>query len=217
MAFALIRRVLTEGPPLSAAFLSSNTATSGVASGISLGVEAEDRVIVALLASRSAVATALWINGIALPLYATANQVTAFSQIGSALIPRGDRGVVNIKAAGFTSAPVVHIYRLTGLASPVPRSVATSITAADTVRTVDVSSGIGGVILALAGNDVGAANQCTWTGDQSPTESADAAIGAGRQSAAHIYSTNDDTANTITATFDVISTTGISLAAAAFR
>ena len=70
-------------------------------------------------------------------------------------------------------------------------------------------------IMAASINDVATANQCTWTGTAGNGETDDGALGTARRSFAQF----DPTAGaslTIISTYDVISTTGNSLAAAMF-
>ena len=69
----------------------------------------------------------------------------------------------------------------------------------------------------VAANNITAAQACTLSGDQTPTENDEVTSGTGRVSIGMIQGTTADAANTITATFDVISTTAIGLIAAAFR
>lgn len=110
------------------------------------------------------------------------------------------------------------LYGVTGLASPVPRSVASSVHATDVARSVDLDTAPGGFIIAASANDITASNSCTWTGDQSPTENYDnAASITQRISGARIFSTNDDTANTITSTYAQAATVAHALLAASFR
>lgn len=110
----------------------------------------------------------------------------------------------------------VAMWCLTGLQLPFPIDAQSSGAATDITRSVDLMTKSGGVVIAAALNNVTAAQSCTWTGDQTPNERVDT-TGNNAYSAADITNTNDDPANTITATHAVISTTGINLAAVSFR
>lgn len=106
----------------------------------------------------------------------------------------------------------------TGLSSFAPCSTLTANGGTNTVVTGNLNTPAGAVAVMAAYNDVAAANSCTWTGDDSPTERDDAAgTGAGRTTAASISVASQDSANAITATFAVSSTTDVVLAAAAWR
>lgn len=212
--------LLVGGSP-SLALLSNATlaATTNayVNSNVSLGIPARDRVIILSIPARSGQISRAIVNGVELipRILAGAAAQNAFVSIWSGIVPDDAIGVFNIVGAT-GSAPVMSIYRATGI-SPVPVDAQSSATAAATARSVDLRTMPGGFIIACACNNVGAANQCTWTGDQSPTEDSDAAVGSSRGSSSSTQSANDDAANTITATFDVIATTQIALAAASFR
>lgn len=124
---------------------------------------------------------------------------------------------VNIVFAATASNFNTFMWHVKGLASSVPLDAQTSATATDTARSVDLKTSPGGIIIAASMNNITAAQSCTWTGDQAPTERVDTAVVNGAFSAAEITNTNDDIANTITATWAVISTAGVSIAAASFR
>lgn len=210
-------RLFVGGAP-SVAFLSASTMSAPAVGGISLGVPAADRVIIIGACARSGLITRIAVNGTELLPYAsvgTANQ-NAFTSIWSGLVPDDPYGTIWTETAAGTS-PILNIYRATGLSRVAPRDAQSSSTAADTVRTVDLNTTAGGIIVACAVNNIGAANSMTWTGDQTPTEDSDSAMGSGRQSGMSLTGTVNDTANTITATFVVISTTQVTLSAASFR
>lgn len=108
----------------------------------------------------------------------------------------------------------------TGLTSHRAYSAAGNQTATATVRTADVSAKDGGFVIALASNNVVALQTTAWTGDTTPTERADEDTVNGtplRVSIADTFPSIDDAANTITATFGVISTSDALIVAAAFR
>ncbi len=118
-------------------------------------------------------------------------------------------------SGALSSDPFCWLWAVTGLGSLVP-DVATSTTTVDTTRTVDLRTQPGGFLIAASANDVTAANSMTWSGDQTPTERYDATTFAAF-SAADISNTNDDAANTVTATYAVVSIAYCSLIAGAFR
>lgn len=115
--------------------------------------------------------------------------------------------------AGLSNPGFTHVWAVEGLSQPAPFDIQTSFTTADTVRTVDINSKVGGLITAHAYNNVSAAQSCSWTGDQTPSEQYD----TNGITSAEIQSANDDAANTITATFAAVSTTAIGLLAASWR
>ena len=106
---------------------------------------------------------------------------------------------------------------VTGLSSFVPTDAQSTSTATATNLSRDLNTKDGGFLVAGATNNVAAAQACTWTGDQTPTETYDTVAAGYGESGAFTSAVVNDTANTVTATFDVISTTGIALAAAAWR
>ncbi len=90
-------------------------------------------------------------------------------------------------------------------------------TAAATSRTLTIPEiTTGQRVIAAAINDVAAANACTWSGTSGISETDDAALSTARRSYAQSAGTVG-ASRTVIATFDVISTTGIALAAAMFR
>lgn len=102
-----------------------------------------------------------------------------------------------------------------------PLAALTSTTTADTVRSVTLPQvSRDSFVVGTGINDVGTANQCTLSGTAtSLTETGDAALGTARK--VNLSTTNftfqaEGTGATIITTWDVISTTGISLAVAVF-
>ena len=94
----------------------------------------------------------------------------------------------------------------------------TSTTAIDTARSATTDRYRNGIVIATAINDVGAANQCIWSGTIGASEQDDAAVGTARASFARgLNIASDVLGGTVISTFDVISTTGISLAVATYR
>ena len=200
-------------------FLSATTMNLNTANGVSLGIPAKDRVIIVGASARSGQITKVTINGIALLPYAAAGAAGqgSFTSIWSGLVPDDPLGTIWTPEGSLGTNPILNIYRATGLSRIAPRDAQSSATAADVARAVDLNTEVGGFIIACAVNNVGAANSVTWTGDETPTEDSDSALGSGRQSGMSRLTTIADAANTITATFAVISTTQISLSAASFR
>ena len=223
------RRLFTHGPPVvtflgvgqNIAFINaSQILYRGLSAGSnSLGAIDRNKVIVGIIGQgNAAVPVAAAVNGVNAPVYGVTSAAAGIG-VFSALIPDAGEPIINVRYnSGPTGSPVVALWSIVGLASSIPRSIASSALAgADTVRTVDVNSEVGGVAVAMAFNNITAAQTCTWSGDQTPTENAEAATGGGVYSTALIQGTSADAANTITATFGVISTTAIGLLAAAFR
>lgn len=212
------RKFIVGGAP-SGSFLSSAAlSASSTVADIALGQPSEDRVIIVTASARSGQVTRMTCNGIEFRLATSAGAAgqSAFTTIWSGLVPTGLVGVFWPETAAGTS-PILNIYRATGLSQYQARDAQSSATATDTVRAVDLNTTAGGIIVACAVNNIGAANSVTWTGDQTPTEDSDSAMGSGRQSAMSTFNAVADTANTITATFAVISTTQIALSGASFR
>ncbi len=230
MALLYRRRQFTHGPPIvtylgqgaNGAFIgTARVLYRGLSGGQgNLGTIDNNKLIVGLNSNNSgAVPAAASINGRMAPVYGVTGGAAGIG-IFCALVPDdGSNPIVDVRfGANPSGTPNLSLYSIVGLSSPLPRSIAVSnLAGADTVRTVDVDSEVGGVIVAMAANNVTAAQSCTWTGDQTLTENVDGAGGGGHYSAAMIQGTNADVANTITATFAVIATTGIGLLAAAFR
>lgn len=185
-----------------------------------LGPIDRNKLIVGMIsASNAAFPVAAVINGVNAPIYGITSAAPGIG-VFSALVPDdGSSPIFDVRYNAAPSGnPVAAIWSVTGLSSPVPRSVVSSALAgADTVRTVDVNSEVGGVAVAMAFNNITAAQSCTWSGDQTPTENAEGVTGTGFYSTSLIQGTTADAANTVTATFGVISTTAIGLLAATFR
>ena len=229
MSLLYRRRQFTHGPPV-VTYLGQGANNSGSAARVvyrglglgqgHLGAINSNKLIVGIISQNdSAVPIGAYINGCNAPAYGVTAGATGIG-IFCALVPDdGASPVVDVRySANFSGTPNLSLWSIVGLSSPIPRSIAVSnLAGADTVRTVDVNSEVGGVIVAMAANNITAANSCTWTGDQTLTENVDGAGGGGLYSSAMIQGTNADGANTVTATFAVISTTGIGLLAAAFR
>lgn len=223
-------RLFTQGPPVvtylglgqNLAFIGTTRVIyRGLASGSnSLGPIDRNKVIAGIIIqSNSNVPAAAFINGVNAPVYGVTSAAPGMGLFSALVSDDGASPLVEIRYnAAPSGSPSLSLWSITGLSSSVPRSVASSALAgADTARTVDLDTEIGGVVIAAAVNNITAAQGCTWSGDQTPTENLEGTITAGRFSAAMIQGTNGDAANTVTATFDVISTTIIGLIAAAFR
>lgn len=108
----------------------------------------------------------------------------------------------------------------TGFIRSRPIAVASSTTAVDTVRNVTLPAYVNGLVVCVGINDVGAANQCTWTGTNNPAEDFDAAVGAARASSAArgpVSAITENQSYSITSTWDVSSANGVSLAVASYR
>jgi hypothetical protein len=105
-----------------------------------------------------------------------------------------------------------------GLASPRAVSTASSATAADTVRSIDLNTPQGGIVILVSHNNITAGQSASWSGD-SDTPTSVQATGANSQwtSMAHVPGTVEDAANTYTMTYGAVSTTSVGLAGAAFR
>ena len=227
------RRQFTHGPPVIAylgqaangAFIgTTRLAFRGISAGANgtgnLGVLDGNKLIVGCISHNSgAAAVAASINGRLAPVYGVTAGAAGIALFCTLVPDEGLAPIVDVRYASAPSGtPNLSLWSIVGLSSPIPRNIAVSnLAGADTVRTVDVDSEVGGIIVAMAANNVTAAQSCAWTGDQTPTELIDAAAGGGLYSSAMVQGTNADSANTITATFAVISTTGIGLLAAAFR
>lgn len=224
------RRLFTHGPPI-VTYLgtAANIAFIGTARVVYRGLTGgqgnfgpidRNKVIVGITQQgNAALPVAAFINGVNAPIYGVTSAAPGMG-VFSALIP--DDGASPICDVRYnsnpTGSPVVALWSIVGPSSPVPRSVVSSALAgADTVRTVDLNTEVGGVAVLVAVNNVTAAQACALTGDQTPTENTEVTAGAGRMSVGMIQGTTADAANTITATFDVVSTTAIGLLAAAFR
>lgn len=227
---ALLKRQFTHGPP-TVTFLgyAQNIAFIGLARVVyrdlslgqnNLGPIDRNKVIVGIIQQgSSALPVAAFINGVNAPIYGVTSSAPGMG-IFSALVP--DDGLNPICDVRYDSSPsgspALALWSIIGLSSPIPRSIASSTLAgAATARTVDLNTEAGGVYVLTAVNNVTAAQACALTGDQTPTENAEVTAGAGRTSVGMFQGTNADAANTITATFDIISTTAIGLIAAAFR
>lgn len=211
------------GTPGNAAFIGLNRVIyRGFSTGgtLQLGPIDRNKVIVGIINNGAAAfPVAASINSVNAPLYGVTSAAPGMG-VFSALVP--DDGLSPICDVRFganpSGTPVLALWSIVGLSSPVPRSIASSALAgADTVRTVDLNTEVGGVYVLMATNNVTAAQACALTGDQTPTENAELTAGAGRTSIGMLQGTNADAANTITATFDIVSTTAIGLLAAAFR
>ena len=223
------RRLFTHGPPVvtylglaqNLAFVGTTRVIyRGLSSGSnSLGPIDKNKVIVGIIVQANAnIPVAAFINNMNAPVYGVTSAAPGIG-LFSTLVSDDGSPLVEVRYnAAPSGSPSLSLWSITGLSSPVPRSVVGSALAgADTVRTVDLDSEVGGVAVAAAVNNVTAAQGCTWSGDQTPTENLEGVITAGLLSVAMIQGTNSDAANTITATFNVISTTAIGLLAAAFR
>ena len=230
MALLRRRRLFTHGPPvvtyLGQAANGSFIGTSrlffrGLSGGqANLGPIDLNKLIIGCIShNSSAVPVAASINGRIAPVYGVTAGAASVGIFCALVQDEGLTPIVDVRyTSGPSGTPNCSLWSIIGLSSPVPRSIAVSnLAGADTVRTVDVDSEVGGAIVAMAANNITAAQSCTWSGDQTPTENVEAAAGGGFYSSAMIQGTNADAANTITATFGVVSTTGIGLLAAAFR
>ncbi len=227
----MLRRQFTHGPPV-VTFLgtAANIAFIGTARclyrGLNVGAQGNlgpidrNKVIVGIIQNGgAALPVAAFINGVNAPIYGVTSAAPGMA-VFSALVPDdGNSPICDVRFGSNPSGnPALALWSIVGPASPIPRSVASSALAgADTVRTVDLNTEVGGVAILVAVNNVTAAQACALTGDQTPTENSEITAGAGRMSIGMIQGTTADAANTITATFDVVSTTAIGLIAAAFR
>ncbi len=231
MSLLTRRRQFTHGPPVVTYLgLAANIAFIGTARVVyrgftgtgqgNLGAIDRNKVIVGIIQQgNAALPVAAFINGINAPVYGVTSAAPGMG-VFSALVPNdGASPIFDVRYnSNPTGNPSLALWSIVGLSSPVPRSVASSALAgADTVRTVDLDTETGGVAILTAANNVTAAQSCTLSGDQTPTENDEITGGTGRVSIGMIQNTNADAANTITATFAVISTTAIGLIAAAFR
>ena len=229
MALLRKRKLFTQGQPTvtylglgqNLAFIGTTRVIyRGLASGSnSLGAIDLNKVIVGIIIQANAnIPVAAFINGVNAPVYGVTSAAPGMGLFSALVLDDGSPLVEVRYNSDPSGSPSLSLWSIVGLSSAVPRSVAGSALAgADIVRTVDLNSEVGGVAVAAAVNNVTAAQGCTWSGDQTPTENLEGTITAGRFSAAMIQGTNGDAANTVTATFDVISTTAIGLIAAAFR
>ena len=231
MSFFRRRRQFTHGPPTvtylgaaaNIAFIGTARVAyrgfTGTGQG-NLGPINKNKVIVGIIQQgNAAIPVAAFINGVNAPVYGVTSAAPGIG-VFSALVPYdGSSPVFDIRYnSNPTGSPGLVLWSIVGLSSPVPRSVVSSALAgADTTRTVDLDTEVGGIAVMVAANNITAAQACTLSGDQTPTENDEVTSGTGRVSIGMIQGTNSDSANTITATFDVISTTAIGLLAAAFR
>ncbi len=119
------------------------------------------------------------------------------------------------------TAAQAQLYTITGQ-HPYMKQCKTSTTAADTVRTITFDqTHFRDAYIAVAINNVAAANSCTWTGTTSTiSESFDAAMSTARISGAQPQNfawITEASGPTLTSTWAVVSTTGVSLCAAVFN
>lgn len=112
------------------------------------------------------------------------------------------------------------LWLATGLTRKRALATVGNTTATATARTGNLGTVDGGFVVGIAANNITAAQATAWTGDIIPTKRFDAVSLGGTPmwiSTAEIFPTINDSANTLTATFDIISTTHATFAAAAFR
>ena len=234
-----VRRLLSQydGPPTAElvgaginATISGSVVTAASAAqtaGSRQNLPLENRLVMFVCAmSAAGVGTTVdraYINGIPAFVEAQANTGGSLVAIISAPVnimidDRIFRLRAELSVSGVTAART-DCFVVTSLSGLRPLSKDLSTTAIDTARTVTIPIYTRGYVALAAINDVGAANQCTWTGSaQNPSEISDVAVGAYRGSTAtRLITVADNLTATFTATFDVISTTGISLVGAFWR
>lgn len=223
-----VRRQFTMGPPVvnyigQAQVISFVGAREvlwrGTVLGGNPGVLDENKLIVGIAGQQGGqFPVAASINGRIAPVYGTTLTAAGIG-LFAALVPDIGNLTIDVRwNADVAGTPNLNLWSIFGLSSPIPRSVvASSLAGADTVRSVDVNSEVGGVAVAMSVCDVAAAQSVTWSGDQTPTKNVDTNGGGSQFSAALIQGTNADAANTITATLAVISIAAIGLIAASFR
>lgn len=149
----------------------------------------------------------------------TGGFISAIISIVSPVTPsdRVYRAVLTVSGT-VVSAGRGSIFIQGGMALRSPAAVASSTTAIATARTVALPLYVNGLLICTAINDVSASNQCTWTGTNNPPEDDDANLGTARGSAAHrTANITESQSYSVTATFDVISVNGMSLAVASYR
>ncbi len=134
-------------------------------------------------------------------------------EINDSLVPRA---VVNTTGTAPTASRFCFT-GVTGLSSGIPVATASATTVAAISSNVTLPCYAAGYYVCAAINNVGAANSCTWTGTNAPSETDDAAIGAARSTASERFTATESQAYSITSTWAVMSTTGISLAVASWR
>lgn len=224
MTLYLRDRGIIAGPPIALTyreFVSTNNPgaqTNATAQLADLGPSTENRTLIVLgRTGTNGAVSAVYYCGQQLVVHYTPSDAASIKFfIASGFIPKNTSGPLVICTPGLFNAAFVYAYSVTGLASIVPVSTAISSTALDTTRSVDLNTSPGGVVVGMAYNNITAGQSCTWSGDQTPTKNAENNSG-GIWSSASITGANQDAANTLTATYAVISTTSCSLIGAAFR
>ena len=155
------------GPPPLGTFLglgqniafigTSRVVYRGLSQGLaSMGPLDRNKLIVGIIGQgNAAVPVAATVNGVNAPVYGVTSAAAGIG-VFSAIIPDAGQPIIDVRYnSAPTGSPLVALWSIVGLASPVPRSIASSALAgADTVRTVDVNSEVGGVAVAMAFNNI---------------------------------------------------------------
>lgn len=152
--------------------------------------------------------------GVALPVYFTMSNSAIRGFVASAVVPMNQLGPIAFNFGNFTSNGGFACWEIFGLNKAAPIDAQSSSSAAATTRSVDLITSSGGVILGMGSNNITAAQNCTWSGDQTPVEDEEL---FSRESFCNTQNTNQDAANTLTATWSVISTTDATVIGASFR
>lgn len=191
-----------------------------------LSIPARDRVLIGNLQHASgATFVAGWIDGISvIPRFAfapgTFTHTTWTAEVPDDFWITLSKNAIPIfeqMSAALFADSILNLWAATGLASLNPVGTGSNSAGTGTAISADVNTVPGGIIIAGAINDVTAAQSCTWSGDQTPTEREDAAGSGFARTCAEVTNTNADAANTVTATFAASATTRLMIAAAAFR
>jgi hypothetical protein len=130
--------------------------------GLSLGSEAEDRLIVVGISAGPNAVSSVTIAGVAATIYVQHANFPVISAIATAMVPVGLTGTIAVSFTGNNSFAAVSVYALTG-ALPSPFASATSGAAAPTAS---LSVPSGGVAIGIVrGNFPGdGITLPTWTG-----------------------------------------------------
>lgn len=223
MPLRLRDRGLIVGAPIALtyrAIAGSNSpggATNAYIEIANVGPESENRTLIIFARMGGQTPASAFFCGQLLPVrHTSTDSGGAVNAIFTGHIPKNVSGpLVIFSPVGFNGFSA-YSYTVTGLASPIPVDSNSSASATATARSIDLNTRSGGIIIGAAFNNISAAQSCTWTGDQTPTENAENSSG-GILSTASILDTNEDAANTLTATYAVISTTSCFLFGASFR
>lgn len=219
-----IGRLTPAGGAAASATISGSNFTASLAPAAGAAFRYENTLFacpIYLIAGADTVLKTASIDGIPASIDVQTNTGGFIVAIVSVFIPstrQSSTAYLTVQCVGTapTSVRVGGLYIGVGLTRLAP-FVASSTTTAATSRNVSLPYYANGFLLCAAINDVATANQCTWTGTTNPTELDDAALGTARGSSAFRATGTESQAFSITATFDVISIGGISLAVASWR